>query len=986
MTSTQGPLEAAPLPPPIREIGLLEQQAALAVVKLPRLSRSLSITTQLDEVPPISHSIEGSFSAESQGSDNSGAALSVRISASDYRQRAYYPSQNFSAGDSSQSSISQTDVTLGPRYPPHICRDWQHDRCERGIRCKYTHTCRALIVEGNSQVCKCHLDALNSLITLSQQPPAESPKVPDESLTLSHEALAHAKDCLKCTLRIPGCSQAPHGLGANKMMKPPQSTPAATLQNLPAPPGLPPPVQIRSIAAPAPRKIAAPQKSAPKTPPQPSTPQPPPPPPRVAVTVLEHTKVSLGPGFEVQSITTGFESRWLILGNVASNVIEKTILRTLKPFGQVEEVRIQTNTNNAPTTTVRALFATPAEAMQAAGALNGVQMWHHKLTARLPVNNTASGNGTLKDSSVWLEWDVPGRLGFAGYASQAEAEAVVQAANGCIIRDCCIAAALHEGLPTLGAANVRFLGLPPDVDEADLAQFGNAEEVMLERPNYASLNHATKCIQGLLDEFGEVLGFDLYPAPYRDGRVKAWAHFPSPSVAQKASQLLDGRRPFFIGKGRLSARHVQALTYSLPFPVYETLASDISWLQRTFWTRNTGAALSVLDHRAKRLHGATNMPVHVKLAAEDVKELGRLKSEFERLLHGEKLMHDGKVVWDSFFARPEGASYIQELERRNPGVQIQQAAGRRTITLFGPLWKRRNVNRALLDRIARVRSQRIRNIPLAARTVGLFMSTDFMDLARKLGQDNVKLDLGRLTLNVRGDDAAFDVAQRAVRDALQRYPGERDSHGEDMCPVCFGDAVSPIRLQCGHSWCKSCFANYLLASIDNKAFPLRCLGNEAKCSQTISVTAARQVLSADDFDAVADAAFHSYIYARPDEFHYCPTPNCPQIYRTAPQGTILQCPACLARICPSCHTVSHDGISCEDRDIDGDKQFKEWMDNHDVKTCPGCKASIEKIAGCNHMTCARCQTHICWECSQTFPKGEGIYQHMRAEHGGIGLL
>ncbi|KZP18600.1 hypothetical protein FIBSPDRAFT_1027453 [Athelia psychrophila] len=39
------------------------------------------------------------------------------------------------------------------------------------------------------------------------------------------------------------------------------------------------------------------------------------------------------------------------------------------------------------------------------------------------------------------------------------------------------------------------------------------------------------------------------------------------------------------------------------------------------------------------------------------------------------------------------------------------------------------------------------------------------------------------------------------------------------------------------------------------------------------------------------------------------------------------------------------------------------MDNHDVKACPGCKACIERIAGCNHMACTRCQTHMCWECS-----------------------
>ncbi|KAJ3779827.1 hypothetical protein GGU10DRAFT_280242, partial [Lentinula aff. detonsa] len=54
-----------------------------------------------------------------------------------------------------------------------------------------------------------------------------------------------------------------------------------------------------------------------------------------------------------------------------------------------------------------------------------------------------------------------------------------------------------------------------------------------------------------------------------------------------------------------------------------------------------------------------------------------------------------------------------------------------------------------------------------------------------------------------------------------------------------------------------------------------------------------------------------------------------------------------------------------------------------VKNCPLCKVHIERAEGCNHITCIHCQTHICWVCMQTFPGGDGIYNHMRAEHGGI---
>jgi len=275
-------------------------------------------------------------------------------------------------------------------------------------------------------------------------------------------------------------------------------------------------------------------------------------------------------------------------------------------------------------------------------------------------------------------------------------------------------------------------------------------------------------------------------------------------------------------------------------------------------------------------------------------------------------------------------------------------------------------------------------IPLAGRVIGLFMSAELMELQRHIGHENVVLHLLHRILVVRGNNAAYEAAQRAVHQVQKRHPEDRKENMVE-CPVCFNQVVSPINLQCGHIWCKSCLSNYLVAATDNKIFPLRCLGGEATCSHPIPVSVARDILSADDFDAVVNASFLAYVYARPDEFHYCPTPDCDQIYRSAPPDTVLQCPSCLTRICPSCHIEAHDGLTCANRDVEGDKLFKEWTEAHDVKSCPGCKALIERTEGCNHMTCARCQTHICWVCMETFPHGEGIYDHMRKAHGGIGL-
>jgi len=196
--------------------------------------------------------------------------------------------------------------------------------------------------------------------------------------------------------------------------------------------------------------------------------------------------------------------------------------------------------------------------------------------------------------------------------------------------------------------------------------------------------------------------------------------------------------------------------------------------------------------------------------------------------------------------------------------------------------------------------------------------------------------------------------------------------------------TQPVLLPCGHSWCHGCLIRYLLAAIDTKSFPLTCLGKEGKCGDAIPLTIARTHLSQSDFDALVDAAFDHYIHCHPDEFRYCPTPDCTQIYRPGAPETVLQCPSCLLRICPNCHIEAHDGFDCPEKD-GGHNLFKEWMKNHDVKPCPGCKVPIERTEGCNHMTCTMCKTHICWVCMQTFPAGKGIYDHMRTVHGGIGM-
>jgi hypothetical protein len=375
----------------------------------------------------------------------------------------------------------------------------------------------------------------------------------------------------------------------------------------------------------------------------------------------------------------------------------------------------------------------------------------------------------------------------------------------------------------------------------------------------------------------------------------------------------------------------------------------------------------------------------VRLSAEGVKPLGWLKAEFEKILRGEILRRDGVIVWDFFFARPDGLDYLRSVEAKEPGVRIEADKVRRTLKIFGTPSDRATVRAILLQKMSDLKTQQVRLIRVPGRVIGAFIATQLSRFCERFGNETIFVDNWERTVTLRGGDELYEAAVEAVHQAQQSPLAQRPyAQNVAECPVCFNEVVSPITLRCGHKWCRACLSQYLLAALDNRHFPLTCLGDEAKCTESISLSTARSVLQPDEFNSVVVASVSAYVHAHAKELHYCPSPDCIQIYRTGPKGTVVQCPSCLLRICSHCHAEAHDGFPCAEQQ-DGDKLFKEWVASHDVKNCPGCAIPIERDEGCHHVTCIQCQTHICWVCLQTFPKGEGIYRHMREEHGGIGL-
>ena len=66
------------------------------------------------------------------------------------------------------------------------------------------------------------------------------------------------------------------------------------------------------------------------------------------------------------------------------------------------------------------------------------------------------------------------------------------------------------------------------------------------------------------------------------------------------------------------------------------------------------------------------------------------------------------------------------------------------------------------------------------------------------------------------------------------------------------------------------------------------------------------------------------------------------------RGWEVKCPRCLLPTCFDCRLVGHSGKSCGQSSLN---QLSSWASLRDVTDCPKCNMVIERVDGCNHVTC-----------------------------------
>lgn len=127
----------------------------------------------------------------------------------------------------------------------------------------------------------------------------------------------------------------------------------------------------------------------------------------------------------------------------------------------------------------------------------------------------------------------------------------------------------------------------------------------------------------------------------------------------------------------------------------------------------------------------------------------------------------------------------------------------------------------------------------------------------------------------------------------------------------------------------------------------------------------QRAVSAEHFVKYEDFTLQAALSKDPNA-RWCPKPGCGNAMIGDPEYSQMRCDRCHFEFCFLCHDAWHQG-TCEQfrewKQVNGhaDEAYEVWR-KQNTRTCPQCRAAIEKNSGCNHMTCGHCQYQFCWLC------------------------
>jgi IBR domain, a half RING-finger domain len=613
----------------------------------------------------------------------------------------------------------------------------------------------------------------------------------------------------------------------------------------------------------------------------------------------------------------------------------------------------------------------------------------HKVSAHLVRNHTRSDTATsrLQLTSVACSWHKPSRQGWATFDEEAEAQRVAQNVSGLYLNglplQCLVQPPRFRSRPPVFPVGIR--NIAAETTKEQLSQlFSSAGEVALKRPSYdLSTDEAAKRVRRVLTTAGDLTLFEVLESA-NARYTKAQAEYSTPLEARNAVRDLHGLIIPGLGCPRLYLNQWASVGLIVKIEVHGVVKHDLAALRHhcrgLYYVRSKLTRVSIPSPSVK-----------LRIEGNDVQQVVKMRSAVEKLIEGTVATYGdlSQPLWHDFFLRPDGLKYLEEIQDCEGGYILSDSS-KKQIFVWAAATNKEKIMQSLVAKIeelkksdkdeARVAAQQasapmLQNLHASVLAAIMTVQDSFVHLSV------VGRTITRALFWSEGNGKPIAHALTSARDQIC-VSNESRSRDEDICVVCWTKPDDPYEARCSHMYCSGCLEDQCTKTSDSMRYPIRCLGDAGHCPHVFAIEELETALPSAVFEDLLKSSFEQYIRKNPEKIRFCPTADCPQIYRVTGDTTDFACPTCHQSSCTSCGGQSHEGLTCSENEewsAAGVVNFQKWMEDNTFKPCPRCNIPIEKNEGCNHMVCRACSTSFCWVCLGIFDETK-IYDHMAAEH------
>ncbi|KZP02785.1 hypothetical protein FIBSPDRAFT_699679, partial [Athelia psychrophila] len=688
--------------------------------------------------------------------------------------------------------------------------------------------------------------------------------------------------------------------------------------------------------------------------------------------MLDFTVVTFSAGLAIKHVLLGFESCRITIKNLSIDATVKDVCELFIQQG-IEPGRFHVlGLDKTPAGKQEASLIGHEDLKLVAIALEEVDCRQGHLSFEIVDHSGGEGMtaSALDANTLTLTWRAPSVAYIVTYVDSAQAEAKVRELDRKICRGRRVKTQINQ---RSAEQQILILGFPHEVTDQDVMTMVGSNQVERMEPVAFDTTQAAKLIRRHIDS---ILGVQItrFEQVIFDSTVNTYSarvHFGSWTQTKDAFNRCYEQRFPFIGNNmfcRLRLPDPIQYTITISAPQYRA--------QRKLWD---DLLATVQDKDGLKLSIILRDRVHnIRVGGEDKKAVGSLKVRVESIAAGEKL--EG---W-----HPSLSQQFMDHVSQDTGALLRIDRTLCVVKVYGERGTIKAARVLVNSELALLESQE-QTILLERQSVRFFITRGLAILTKELGDENAHLNVSSVPakLVIKGGEAARYTLSRLVEESLDAsdvVPRTSDA-GDARCPICYDAVTLPIKLGCGHAYCSACIRHLLTSA---STFPLVCMGDEDTCHTPIPIPLVQRFLPIQQFTNLLETAFFTHIDHHSQDFKYCTTPDCKQVYRctTSDTMTIMHCPSCLSSVCSACHEEGHEGMTCAERKLNNDPEEQERLSDElatqsGFKKCPQCAVWIEKTEGSNHIAC-KCGAHICWVCMRIFT-ANSVYPHMRTVHGGF---